>query len=58
MRNTEHHRSIWSEVHENPKITRVLNPRARLKRAPVKPQERVFVILIILHLTATLAAVR
>lgn len=58
MKNTEHHRSIWNQVHDNPKITRVLNPKPRLNASPVTRQEKVFVTLIILHLTATLIAVR
>ena len=55
---TEHHRSIWQQVFEDANLLRVLKRRANLRSRPVTLQERIFVNLIILHLTALLAAMR
>lgn len=32
---TEHHRDIWKQLHQSPNLVRVLDPRAKLHRAPV-----------------------
>lgn len=55
---TEHHRSIWQQVFEKPSLLRVLSEEPKLDAKPVTLEERVFVNLIILHLTAVLTAIR
>ena len=55
---TEHHRSIWEQVLAHPKLSRVLEPHADLKSTPISLEERIFVNLIILHLTAVMAAIK
>jgi len=55
---TEHHRSIWQQVFEDANLLRVLKTRVNLRRRPVTLHERIFVNLIILHLTALLEAMR
>ena len=54
---TEHHRSIWQEVFDRPGLLRVLSAEVKLNTRPVTLEERIFVNLIILHLTAVLAAI-
>ena len=55
---TEHHRSIWQQVIDKPNLLRVLNAEAKLDIKPITLEERIFVNLIILHLTAVMAAIR
>lgn len=55
---TEHHRSIWQQVIERPGLLRVLSADAKLDIKPVTLEERIFVNLIILHLTAVMAAIK
>ena len=55
---TQHHRSIWLEAYDNPNLRRVLAPKADFKRKPVTLQERIFMNLVILHLSTVLAAMK
>ena len=55
---TQSHREIWLQVFENQQLLRILKPKINLERHPVSLHERIFVNLIILHLTSVLAAVR
>lgn len=55
---TEHHRSIWQQVFEKPRLLRVLSAEPKLDAKPITLEERVFVNLIILHLTAVLTAIK
>lgn len=54
---TEHHRSIWEQVFERPSLLRILDKNASLRKAPPSLEERIFVNLIILHLTAVMTAI-
>lgn len=52
------HRTIWLQIFDDPQLLRILKPNARLAQKPVTLEERIFVNLIILHLTGVLAAMR
>jgi hypothetical protein len=52
------HRTIWLQIFDDPQLLRILKPNARLATKPVTLEERIFVNLIILHLTGVLAAMR
>lgn len=54
----ESHRTIWLQVFDDPHLLRVLKSNVRLNKRPVTMQERIFVNLIILHLTSVLTAMR
>ena len=55
---TQQHRSIWSEALSNPKLLRVLSLDANLRKKPVTLEERIFINLVILHVSALFDAVR
>ena len=55
---TESHRTLWLQIFSDPHLLRILKPKAALKSKPVTAEERIFVNLIILHLTGVLAAMR
>lgn len=46
---TKSHRELWSRLYESPELARVTDPRAKLKEKPVSLEERVFVLLLVLH---------
>ena len=50
---TAGHRDIWSEFYRRPELARVLNPNVNLQEAPITETERLFVTLIIVHLSCT-----
>ena len=54
----ESHRTIWLQIFDDPHLLRILKSQVSLKTKPVTLQERIFVNLIILHLTGVLTAVR
>ena len=54
----DNHRSIWLQIFDDPHLLRVLKPKGRLKDKAVTMQERIFVNLIILHVTSVLTAMR
>src|SRR6266446_2193657 len=47
---TEHHRAIWTRLHDRPELSRVINPAADIQREPVTDAEELFVMLVVLHL--------
>ncbi len=51
------HRAIWTQAIEKPELSRVLQRDVDLEKSPVTESEKLFVNLIIMHLTATLNAV-
>jgi hypothetical protein len=51
------HGAIWKELAEYPELRRVLDDSAALHRAPVTPEERRFVISLILHLNGVHQAI-
>ena len=55
---TRDHRDIWQQLYSKPELARVLETTPELGSMPVTSEETLFVNLIILHLSATLAAVR
>lgn len=46
---TKSHRELWGRLYERPDLARVTDPRATLKEKPVSLEERLFVLLLILH---------
>ena len=55
---TQKHQSLWLELFDSPELKRILEARPGLRKIPVTDDERLFVNLVFLHLTATLYAVR
>jgi hypothetical protein len=53
---TAAHREIWSELFHQPKLARVLDPKADLAAQPVTTEESFFVTFLILHLNVTFKA--
>jgi hypothetical protein len=49
---TASHRDIWSQLYRMPKLARVLEPNVNLKDAPITESERLFMTLLILHLSS------
>ncbi len=55
----QQHDELWRIVYERPKLSRVINPDADLKRKPVTLQEELLVVLLVAHLaTARQASAR
>lgn len=48
---TKQHRQIWSLMHKNPGLIRVIDPKADVATKPVTPEEELFVTFVILHLS-------
>ena len=56
MRLTEHHHEIWSQLHESPDLTRVLEPNPDLNEKPLTTNEEFMVLSLILHLSSVFRA--
>ena len=50
---TDRHRVLWERMYSDPKLVRILDPAADTGRAPVTPEEKMFVVFLILHLANT-----
>lgn len=48
---TRQHREIWSMLYDRPKLRRVLDPVVDLGKAPVTPDEELFIRFLIIHLS-------
>jgi hypothetical protein len=55
---TQSHREVWKEQLHDPKLKRILDPRANLAREPVTRDEEIFVTLVIQHLNIVYHALR
>ena len=55
---TQHHREIWALSIQNTNLFRVFDLKTDLERDPITEQERTFVYLILLHMSATLKATK
>ncbi|MCB1130047.1 MAG: hypothetical protein KDN05_02895 [Verrucomicrobiae bacterium] len=55
---TESHREIWQQMVEQPALSRILDPNADPKEEPIKPEERRFVNLVVMHVIATHNAIK
>ena len=53
IRLSERHRDLWERLYTNPKLTRILDPDADVRRTPVTAEEEVFVLFVFLHLSDT-----
>lgn len=58
VRLTEGHRALWQEVFDKPSLLRVTDPDANLEAQPITGEERLFVMLLVLHLNAAFEATR
>lgn len=58
VRLTEGHRALWQEVFEKPALLRVTDPAVDLSKQPLSGEERLFVLLLILHLQTAFEASR
>src|SRR5271154_195741 len=50
---TANHREIWKEFLNNPKLARVRDTAADIVKQPVTDEERLFVIMVILHISSS-----
>ena len=55
---TEHHRDLWTRVHERPELARVLSEDPELTAHPITEEEDLFVNLLVIHLNSTFLAIR
>ena len=55
---TEHHRDLWTRLHDRPELSRVLSDTPDLQTRPVTEEEDMFVNLLIVHLNSTFLAIR
>jgi len=55
---TQAHRDLWERMYSQPELSRILDPGADVTKAAVTPEEEVFVIFLILHLSTTFYAMR
>jgi hypothetical protein len=55
---TQQHRDLWERLYMQPDLTRILDATADLVRSPVTPEEEMFVIFLILHLSNTYYAMK
>jgi len=55
---TQQHRDLWERMYSQPELTRILDPDANLAKTGVTPEEEMFVVFIILHLSSTYYAIR
>jgi len=55
---TQQHRDLWERLYLQPDLARILDPAADLNKSPVTPEEEMFVIFLILHLSNTYYAMR
>src|SRR2546423_10813691 len=55
---TQQHRDLWERMYSQPELSRILDPKADLARMKVTPEEEMFTVFIILHLSSTYFAIR
>jgi hypothetical protein len=55
---TANHREIWKEFLNNPKLARVRDVAADIVKQPVTDEERLFVIMVILHISSAYYAMK
>ena len=55
---TANHRDIWSELYDRPGLARVLDPFVNVIKRPVRQDEEIFVIFIILHVYSVYQAMK
>jgi len=58
IRLTQAHRELWERMYEDPDLSRILDFDADLTETPPKPEEEMFVVFLILHLSSTYFAIR
>ena len=55
---TANHREIWAELYDRPRLSRVLDPSANVAKTPVRQNEEMFVIFVILHVYSVYQAMK
>ncbi len=58
IRLSERHRNLWERIYTDPRLVRILDPDADVARTPVAPEEELFMIFVILHLSDTYQVIR
>ncbi len=55
---TQNHRKLWSEILRRPDLARVLDESADISKKPVTRDERIFVNMVIQHLSSSFQAMK
>jgi hypothetical protein len=55
---TQQHRDLWERMYSQPELVRILDSGANLAKLGVTPEEEMFVVFIILHLSSTFYGIR
>ncbi len=55
---TANHREIWAELYDRPGLARVLDPAVNVAKKPVRQDEEIFVIFVILHVYSVYRAMK
>src|SRR5947209_6576376 len=55
---TQAHRELWEGMYADPALSRILDRTADLGKMSLKPEEEMFVVFVILHLSSTYYAMR
>lgn len=55
---TRAHRELWERMYEDQSLVRVLNPEINLESSPLTPEEEIFLVFVILHLSSTYYAMK
>lgn len=55
---TANHREVWQEFFTRPDLSRILDGTVDLRRRPIRPDEEVFVNMVILHLSSMYEALK
>lgn len=55
---TREHREIWSELFKRPELARISQKEVDLEGCPIKPEEELFIGLLILHLNSAFHAIQ
>lgn len=55
---TQYHREIWGQLFTKPELRKILDSNIKLEDYEISEDERLFITLIILHLSATFQAIK
>ena len=58
IRLTEQHRELWERMYTQSDLVRILDTGANIEKVPVSPEEEMFVVFVILHLSSFYYAMR
>lgn len=52
----ERHRNLWSQLHKDPHLARIIDPHLDLKQVVPSEKERNFILMLVLHLSVAFRA--